>query len=542
MPICQILQKFEAINYIHGRLSLDNIFINPSNFRITIGECFSELPFSSIHNIFIPYELIQCITIARDSFDNSTDYYSLGVICLYLLTGRNPFKNAEQEQIVYTRITEGSFNALNGSYNINFAFKLMLKGLINDKNNERWKSKQIIEWYNGQRDSSIHLIDFQQANRSLLFNNKNYSNTKILAYELNKNWDIAKNFIKEDKILKWVERGISSYEIIEKITKLYNIIVKQSLQNSYNQDELLTRLIQALDPYGAIRFRNFTITIEALPTIIAYGFLQQKNQYLSNFKQALAINSLTDLLYSKINNRKNNFKLYFNQLEKVKKLLLINNLGFGPERCLYELNPYINCQSELLNKYYINDLDKLIELIEKLAIDKAQIMDRHIAAFILNKLSIEKEVVINSLAKLPSFAALSEYKSLAILVLAQKETNIKNLKNIAKNIANNLDSITNLIKNKNLKAELADQAKSIASKGNLIELLSLIANEQILTDDYNDYNQAIKRYNNLNNLKQQLHNPKQIYEIGYRYGLKLSVIISYIICLIVLFVFFSIRR
>ena len=70
---------------------------------------------------------------------------------------------------------------------------------------------------------------------------------------------------------------------------------------------------------------------------------------------------------------------------QLRGFLNIQDPGYGIERCLYELNPAIPCQSPLVIKEHIVDLRGLLPALDRMAAEsgKASVpMDRHIAAFI----------------------------------------------------------------------------------------------------------------------------------------------------------------
>ncbi|MDP6885104.1 MAG: ABC transporter permease subunit, partial [Rhodospirillales bacterium] len=60
-------------------------------------------------------------------------------------------------------------------------------------------------------------------------------------------------------------------------------------------------------------------------------------------------------------------------------------IGYGIERCLYELNPGLPCQSPHLNHDYVTRIRDLLPALDETAnrvSEKTLPIDRHIAAFI----------------------------------------------------------------------------------------------------------------------------------------------------------------
>jgi serine/threonine protein kinase len=534
VPTCKLLQKFESAGLIHGKLNPSTIYINPTNGAIKIGECISEPPSYSQKQLYCAIEICECPPIARGTGDIAIDYYAIGIICLYLYLGRSPNENVKSDTLIDLRLENSSFTAITTGLHIPTNFKNLLKGLMFDRKTERWKSRNIIEWYNGQKNTLLNISENLETSRSLPFNKKSFFNCKFLAHDLQKNWELARKFIKEDNIVKWVERSINNTEMAE---KLQDIRIQFSRNNhliAVEKDECLIKFLSILDPLGPIRLKDVSINPHGLASLIAFGYIKNRKDYLENFNKAINSNFwLYNIeLKSNENRNLNENNLSLPLLDRTKFYIGNKTLGFGLERCLYEFNPHVQCLSETFKYNYIITCYDLLKKLNNLAENdkNINIMDRHIAAFLLTKMNYQKDIKVNGLKSFFNFDHNKEIISVAILAIAQKYTNTKQLPSLCKVAVSYLQPAINLIHNNHTRTQLSEKLQTISSKGNLTFLLNILADPNLIQKDIVGFENAVNKYKKCNLIKIQLNNKQRIFEIGYRNGLRLCVIISYLLC------------
>jgi hypothetical protein len=530
LPVVKILQNFEAIGAAHGRINIENIFINPTNNIVMVGECFSDAPFFSQKTVYCPLEIIDCLPITRGTTNVVADYYALGVVCYMMLSGNYNSASYSLEMLLQSKMEQGSYTALTSSKKISNEAKVLLKGLLNDVVTDRWRSKQIYEWYNNQITALNVVRMFNEATRSLSFNDKDYYTCHYLAHGLQKSWSLAKKFILEDKIVGWIERAIGNADVAEKLERISNIGRYESTNSVLvGQEELLVRYLATLDPTGPLRVKDFSMSIECMPLLILYGFARNKKEYLENAKTILKGCYWRFFVIKSLDRRINlNNKLY-DIMDRLREFFDKDVAGFGMERCLYELNPNAPCQSEIFKDKMVFTVNQILqELDVQASLGNNKIMDRHISAFILAKLHINKEMTLPSLARFPLLARRKELISLAILAVAQKTTGTKVLKHLAKACIVNLDPVILQIRNKSTRAELIERITDLSQKSTLTNLLSVVTDPSIFQKDLNEFDRAKKLYRKLFFTKQQLFDGAKMDELGYRYGLKICVIVSYL--------------
>jgi hypothetical protein len=71
--------------------------------------------------------------------------------------------------------------------------------------------------------------------------------------------------------------------------------------------------------------------------------------------------------------------------KRLQQFLRQTDPGYGLERCVYELNPYLPCLSPMLGDRYIHTLSELLPALERIVAKRGSLpalIDRHVVAFV----------------------------------------------------------------------------------------------------------------------------------------------------------------
>jgi hypothetical protein len=544
-PLNKILNTLFDLNIVHGRVNPDNIYIN-DNYQITLGECISDLPGYSQPTLYEPIERIDIINFGKGESNNKVDSFALGAVIVFLLSGQTPNFDKDvitnEDNIIYKRLTNGTYSTLVGDLAIQPYIKELLKGLLSDRRSERWTPKKVTEWLQGKTHNTIYGDEHIEASRHVIFNGKHYFNRKSLVHDLFKNWEIAKKFLKEDHLIKWIERSINDTNMAEHLQHIQKLSISTKSFSNDEDDMLLAKSLIALDPGGPIRINGLAINLEALNILLLIGYIKEKKFYIDFFKRIMSSKLWLAAKESSLIDKDSLKKALSWKLERITEYLYKINLGFGIERCLYDLNPSLPCQSSLVKGYYIETLLELMQSLENIAsLNPNEIMDKHIAAFIASKLDIGNDIVNNnsSTSDLVKFFTNKELITIVFLSLVQKKLKIKKLPNLTNYLSSRLSSLTNLLYSRTIKEEIIKRIKVPTEEGDLVALCKIISDNNYMKRDIDGFNSACMQYKTLDWQIAQLRKDKKIYDIGYKYGLRISVILSYLICSIVFILLMS---
>lgn len=536
-PINNIINKLSQKNITHGRINPNNIYIDSSN-RITLGECVSDLCGYSQPMLYEPIERCTTDKLGKGEGDNSSDYYALGMLIFHLLIRKQPGGKVSDKVIMHSKLENGTYNSFVGDIDLPPLFMDLIRGLLNDKKSARWTSKQIEIALGGKRFNLIRSNVHIEASRSIVFNGKAFLNRRAIAYAFSQNWDACKRFLMENILIKWIGGSMSLAEDAEQIKSAIYITrgMKKIFEHDGN-DELVARTISIIDPDGPIRLKNFCANVDAIGDVLAVSYLEENQEMILPISYILTRKLTENRLEDQTRH------VGYNMVWAMEKCSLYINktaYGFGIERCLYELNPFLPCQSEYVLKDYVLTLDELLIALDKLAKAKGDLpIDRHIAAFIASRIDLPNEVYIKQLSKFPEFSKHHRLQMLALLTLAQKNSSIKQLRGLTMAVAEYLEPVLDQFHSSSIRDELETNIGMLGSEGSLVALFKLVSDPNFVIRDISGFIGAVKDYRDLSVQIQKLDNKNTLANVGYRYGLQLSVIAAYILSFLLIAIFIA---
>lgn len=175
-------------------------------------------------------------------------------------------------------------------------------------------------------------------------------------------------------------------------------------------------------------------------------------------------------------------------LEKFKETEAV---GYGIERCLYELNPQMACLSPCLIHACVLTPAEALTALEDVAAQPNRPsfpVDRHLAAFFMSRWKEMNFLDLRDMGK-PQ----REIKNLAVLkILAgiQSHFKIKGLPNLCQWMAQLCAPIITHYHNLKARAQVQEEIARAVSTGQLMKLVRVLENRQALTDDSIDYQAA----------------------------------------------------
>lgn len=186
-----------------------------------------------------------------------------------------------------------------------------------------------------------------------------------------------------------------------------------------------------------------------------------------------------------------NWEAFLYQDSSLKKFNDIESIGYGMERCLYELNPELACLSpSLMHASALTPAEALIAL-EAVAAQPNRPsfpVDRHLAAFLMSRWKGLSFIDVRDMGK-PQ----REVKNLAVLkILASVQTHfkIKGLPNLCQWMAEICAPMITHYHNLKERARVQEEMARAISTGQLIKLVRIFENRQALVEDHSDYQAA----------------------------------------------------
>jgi eukaryotic-like serine/threonine-protein kinase len=420
-PAVNTLRELSARGITHRNIRPDNLYYSDLSERlIMFGECISAPPG---YNQPLHFETLECAMAdetGRGEGAIGDDLFALGVTLLCLLIGRNSVTNiSDRHQFLFDRINLGSYANIVGTHRIQMNMMELLRGLLADDTRERWSVRDVQLWLGGRRLTPKQVKLPPKAARPLTIGGMDHENVRSAAHGFARNWSMGGDVARGHDFDNWIRRSLNDEIVVENLNRVVGSA--QAIQASPKADDarLVTRICMALDPSAPLRHRGFATHIDGIGPTLAMGFT--KEDVRENINAFISGRFLPQWMALQSRTRSEILQIYAT-LEKLPALLTQPGPGFGIERCLYELNPYAQCMSGMIDHLYITRPEELVPALEAVAHGNELPpipMDRHVAAFLAARSEEIDDRILRPLSALDERPAGDALKVLRILARVQ---------------------------------------------------------------------------------------------------------------------------
>lgn len=490
-PLLSTLRELAGRMVSHRAIRPDNIFYTDASRRtMVLGECLSSPPGYDQPAVFEMVESAMAHPTGRGSGNQSNDLYSLGVTLLFLLLGRNPVADMDTERVLANKIEFGTYAALVGQQRLPLAMMEPLRGLLTDDPRERWTVTDLDMWLSGRRLSPKQPKLPQRASRPYVFQEVEYFNTRALAMVMANDFQEAVPHIRSKQLDAWLRRSLNDEPRAEAMQAA--VSASNSASGRTGEDRLVARALIPLDPQAPVRYRGFGVMVDGIgPALAAAMNHREHRQIISEI-----IASRLPIHWVAAQGKPKAEDLRAVQLlERLPQIIDQQAIGFGVERCLYELNPSERCQSALFERDYVTDIGQVIGALESVARDQDRPdwpLDRHIVAFVAARARRLNDDVIRSLGNPdPETRGMA---TLRMLASVQDQTNAPPAPALAQWIAQLMAPVVNGYHHRKRREKMAERVRRVASDGMLTELLAVVDDESERTADRLGFNEAAAEY------------------------------------------------
>lgn len=488
-PIAKMLAELEAHGINHGCINPDTIYFDK---EIMVEEC-SAVPSGYLQKmIYEAPERTLALQGGKGAGDTSGDYYALGIMALQLYLGYLPNKELSHMELIEKIYKQGAYNAFIPEVELSDAMQDLLRGTINEDRSERWGRMQMEGWIGGKRYALVTPSTPKDSVRPFEYRGNQLYTRRQIALALNKDWKMAKTQASGFKLMRWLESNIKKTDVCGQVDRVIPIGDDDQPIRAL-KDEELARLISALDPYGPLRYRLISINVDGFGTALADAFRKNNGGHIQQLIALIENNLLSyaDNLIEGISNPVNSTILW--RIQGLRPIMKSKGLGFGFERILYHINPSLCCQQQLLLPHYIYTLQDTLEALDNLAAKHAKttsLVDRHIAAFLTNRMEMNREIRIVELAKFDDLAGDDRLLMLKILTLAQHKMKNKALPGLTQWAVEMVLPALERIHQTSRREKLKQKIIQLADKGILERITFLIFDKEMFSYDRREYSRA----------------------------------------------------
>jgi hypothetical protein len=492
-PVTELLSAFNDMGISHNAINLRNVYI--ANEKLVVGECISQPSGFSQDPLFEPVERILASDWSKPDFAIGADGYAMAMVALHLLLGNQPFAKLDKETLIQEILAKSSFHLFAFPWELPTGLQDFFRGVIHDVNRDRWGIDSIKNWVAGRRFNIILPPAPRETSRGFDFAGQTYYTRRSLAYAMHRNWKEATKLLFDNTLVRWLDNNVQKTDVSDAIARVSGNANPDQVRGEKANNDILARVIMLLDPTGPVRLKHLSAFPEALGLLLARPFLGGKKEDLDVAVQIID----SDLIAFWIELQKTaaDYTALAKKIQKARANIRKKGLGFGIERCLYDLLPSLPCLSPMLTRYRSGTLAELLSALDALAPQRAaqeDCIDTHIAAFVASKLDINKEVRLLELEIIPHMVSHPALIALKLFMLAQTKIRQPMLKGLSYWLAARLFPLLDNIHKRNRRRELQVELRDLSGQGTLQTLNDFFLNSNIFTNDMQHFQKTSEDY------------------------------------------------
>jgi len=488
-PVCRGLQTLFEMGYSHRAIRPNNIFfLDAEMTEVVLGDFMTSPPGYDQPLMYEPIERAMASPAGRGEGAPRDDIFALGATIVPIILGHNPVARMKADDLIRSRLEHGSYTTLCGNSRIPLPLMEPLRALLHDDPRMRWDFNQITDWLTGQKAHPPQKSTDAKAKSSFTFKNVDHFKRRTIAWHLAKYPSDAAKVVRTDEFLNWIRRDFDDSNLAEIIKGLVGNAEFHKDDYQGSDEYLVSRIVMRLDPAAPIYFKNIAFMPDGYGPLLTVELLRKGDPSIP----VAALNC--DLHTNWFTNQATPFPKtpeWTRSFAQLKGYMGIQEMGFGMERAIYEANFGLPCQSPLLSKDYVVEIEQLL-----LALDDAASrvenhippMDRHIAGFIAAHFDEEIH---------PHLKALSSPKPetsvigmLSLLAFLQWKIKMKSVLGLASWVGGLLGPAINTYHNRLTRRSIESEIPQLVRQGSLPGLFDLIDNAEKRRIDVDEFAEA----------------------------------------------------
>lgn len=488
-PVSQAITELAAIDFAHRALRLDNLFFMDKEKReLVVGECLSAPPGFDQPAIYEPLDRAYAMPSGRGYGMASDDMYALGIMTVFILLGYNPIARLNDDEMLSAKAEFGTYQSMCGNERIPMALIEPIRGLLSDEEFERWNAGALDQWLNGQKKTPMQRQPATRPKTSFKFGGRDHRTTRSIAHAFSKNIAEAAKVVKNKKIEQWLRSSLGATELADSITALLAMSKAHDGTLDGADEVLICKACILLDPHAPLRYKNFSFLPDGFGVAMAVEYLRRGNFQIPG--EILARDLLSYWIVAQ-HSRTPDLTSQDRTFQALRGFAKISEMGYGMERCLYELNPSLPCQSPLLHTTYVDYIDDFLGAIDQVADNtdtRSRPMDKHIAAFIATHFKYDITPHLKALTD--SNEETSLIGLLSLYALMQWRMKVPTLYGLSSWLGGLLSPAIGTYHSRTTRHKIEQEIPALVRQGSLPELFDLIDNAERRHIDSTDFQEA----------------------------------------------------
>lgn len=488
-PIAHALTALSAMSISHRALRVDNLyFMDKERRQLVLGECVTAPPGFDQPLIYEPLHRAMAMASGRGEGYIGDDLYALGVMTVFLLLGYNPMSKFSKDEVIALKAELGTYQSLCGNERIPLSLIEPIRGLVSDDERERWDLEAIDLWLNGQKKTPIQRRPAPKPKTLFKFAGRDHRTPVTIAQAFSKNVGDAAKLVKGGKLEQWLRQSLGDTELADSVNAIMTVAKVHEGSPDGSDDVLVSKICMRLDPHGPVRYKTFSFMPDGFGPALAVEYLRKGN--FQHPGEVLARDLMGTWFASQPHVAPDQMSLD-KTFQTLRNFAKINELGFGMERCLYELNRSLPCQSPLLQQGYVDHIDELLPALDE-AVEhqdkRSRPMDKHIAAFVATHFKFDIQPHLRAMNAPKEETSL--IGMLSLYALMQWRLKTEHLYGLSSWLGGLLQPAIGTYHSRTTRRTLEQEIPVLVRQGSLPELFDLIDNAERRTKDQHAFEDA----------------------------------------------------
>ncbi|MFQ5959095.1 MAG: hypothetical protein ACE5LF_06985 [Alphaproteobacteria bacterium] len=495
--VCSALEALHSRGVFHRAIRPDNLFFaDEAGQRLIVGDCLSGVPGQCQPVAFEPLERAFAPTLGRGTGGEETDLYALGVTILALLLGRIPGEGSSDEDLLNARLERGSYVAMCKKARFSQKIEELLRGLLADPIAARWGLAELQQWVKRHRVAPNTVPRQERKSKPFDFIGRKCSTPRALAVAMNENWSDAAPVIQSGRLESWLISALNASALASAVEARRHEASGGYSAKRISLDEMVARVCISLDPDGPIRYKGVSVALDGIGPLLAGAMVEGRDRPVQTIASIIAMGLPIAWLETKPERRKASAAKIAHYI-RLKQYLNSGALGFGIERCLYELNPGLRCFTKLATPPLSHDLSSLLRGLnagDGGAGRSGDWIDRHVGGFIGAAIHpiFDSRLAELRLPRNPEFQR--AYLGLVLLTFAQRASMCGPLVNLARAMRKSLAATLDGLHSRTIRSDMLARFDRLIEKGDLALIHDLLGDEEAWSYDAQCYKAAVDGY------------------------------------------------
>ena len=492
-PLVRAVKSMSSVDRTHRAIRPTNVFFMDDALQVVaLGDCASSPSGFDQPMMFEPIDRSMTSPGGRGKGTLADDIYALGATLVVLVLGYNPVGRISDEDLLTLKMEQGSYAAICGNARLPIALLEPLRAMLNDTVYERWGLEELTGWLEGHKQPSLKQIPVERSDFPYLFEGNSFYSPRTLSRYLSRHRKTAMTVITDDNLIGWLRKGVEDANRADGIIATVKTAALHKDEAQGTDEYVIAKGCMVLDPQAPIRYKGFTFMPDGFAAALAVEFLHRGEVKIP--LEILKI-GLPQIWYSMQRSVFAGTSVQQEEFATLAGYLSLDDPGFGFERCLYEGNETLPCQSEIISKDYVYQIEELLPALDAAsnkADPKIKPMDRHVAAFIAAR--FEEDIHPHLKALAAQVEETATIGMLSLLAFLQWKLRISALYGLSSWVGGLLGPAINTYHSRTTRHEIEKEIPHLVRKGSLPELFDLIDNADNRRSDAEGFEEAAQEY------------------------------------------------